>query len=140
MFLLSSVHFLICNDLPKFIRPLAHNHWKKKKKKYKFFFMIFWFLQNYSAYKVKQQNPFLHLTEHITKIHIDTITLLCDQCDYKMTVSGHLEHHTRIHSYGKHIVVTNINMKVRVTTIWKNILNRFICIPSQFCVTNVFIK
>ena len=50
-------------------------------------------------------------------IHMDTITLLCDQYDYKITMRGHMNGHTMFHSDGKHIYVTIVDMTVKVTMI-----------------------
>ncbi len=58
-----------------------------------------------------------NLKEHIMIIHMDTITLLCNHCEYNIKMSGHMKHHTRIHRVGKHIDVNNVNMKVKVTMI-----------------------
>ena len=42
------------------------------------------------------------MKEQIIVIHVDTITLLCDQCDYEITMRGHMNSHTRFDSDGKH--------------------------------------
>ena len=52
-----------------------------------------------------------------TNKRLQTPTYNCDQCNYKITMSDHLKHHVGIHSNGKHIDLTNVNMKVKVTTI-----------------------
>ena len=56
------------------------------------------------------------MKEHIIVIYVDSITILCDQCDYKITMRGHMNGHTRFHSDGKHFDGTNVYMTVKVTT------------------------
>ena len=56
------------------------------------------------------------MKEHIV-IHVDTNTFRCDQYDYKITMRGPMNSHTRFHNDGKHIYVTNVDMTVKVKTI-----------------------
>ena len=47
--------------------------------------------------------------------HMDTIKLLCEQCDYKITMSCHLKRHAGIHSDGKHIAVNQCDYETPIS-------------------------
>ncbi len=62
------------------------------------------------------------------KFRWEKSVFVCDSCGYEPPMNAYLKEHTKIHSDGIHIAVTNVNMKVKI--LWQ-----FIWIPSHCCVS-----